>query len=377
MKIPVKRILVQLIFIANIGCILLLLLSDMAPYLNPYQWWPVALTGILFPLLLITTLLFFLFWLFTRPRKAIYSLVAILISIPGIIVTFGSSFSSSFTPAKEKGDIRLATWNVGLMNYTAPDSAAAVHNNAVILKKLQETDADIICLQEFFTAVVPGNPYNFIEQISQRMNYPYHYFSYDIPKFEGNFYSGTIIFSRHPIIDTEKVVFPKPFAGSAIKAGIIIAGDTIDMVTTRLQSVHFERNEYKELNNIKNGADSGFAGSKNIIRKLRLGYKQRVEQVELVKTLLNKSNRPLLFSGDLNDVPVSYTYAQIKNNLKDTWVNKGTGLGRTFLFLSPTLRIDQIFYNHLFKARQVKRLFSENASDHNALVADFTVKKNK
>lgn len=375
MKTSIKKTLLLIAFFCNICSIVLLLITDAAPWLNPYTWWPFALAGMVFPVFVILVLLFSVFWLFITPRKAIFSLIALLISLPNIIATFGTSIPSAFRQSKQKEDIRVLTWNTAIMNYTAPDSNTAIKNNATIFRKLKESDGDVLCFQEFFTAVIPGNRFNFIESITSSLNYPYHYFSFDISKFNGNFYSGSIIFSRYPIVDSQKIEYPKPFAGSIIKAGILVSGDTIDVITTRLQSVHFERNEYRQLNEIKNGTDSELSGLKNIIAKLRLGYKRRVEQVRLVKKLINSSNRPLVFTGDLNDIPVSYTYAQIRNNLKDVWVKRGTGLGRTFVYLSPTLRIDQIFYNSHFVARQVKRIFAEGASDHNALVADLTLEK--
>jgi endonuclease/exonuclease/phosphatase (EEP) superfamily protein YafD len=375
MKPALKKTFLRIVFILNICCVLLLLAMNAAPYLNPYTWWPIALAGIIFPLFLVIIFLFFIFWLVIKRRKAVFSLIAILISTPNILSTFGTSISSDFNQAKHKSDLRIVTWNTGLMNYTAPDSSTAVLNNATIFRKLKEIDADVLCLQEFFTAVVPGNHLNFIDSIAKTLNYPYHYFSFDVPKFDGNFYMGTIIFSRYAIADTQKIDYPKPFAGSIIRAGVIVPGDTIDIITTRLQSVHFQRDEYKQLSDIKSGTDTGLTGLRNIIAKLRLGYKRRVEQIRLVKELISKSNRPLIFTGDLNDIPVSYTYAQIKNNLKDAWVKKGYGLGRTFVYISPTLRIDQIFYNSHFTARQVKRILGEGASDHNALVADLTLKK--
>jgi endonuclease/exonuclease/phosphatase family metal-dependent hydrolase len=375
MNIIIKKTFFRIVSLLNICCIVLLLASNAAPYLNPATWWPVALAGLLFPVLIIATLLFFFFWLFTKPQRAVFSLLGILISIPNIITTFGVSLSSNFHAEKQKEDIRIISWNTGLMNYTAPDSNTAITNNAIIFKKLKEINADIVCLQEFFTAVLPGNHYNLIDSIVKTMHYPYYYFSRDYSKFNGNFYSGSIIFSRYPIADTVKISYPKPFASSIIKAGIIIAGDTIDIITTRLQSVHFERNEYEELNKIKTGSDSAFAGTKNIIQKLRLAYRRRTEQVNIVKGIITASKRPLIFTGDLNDVPVSYTYAQVKNNLKDAWINKGAGLGRTFVYLSPTLRIDQLFFSNHFNSRQVKRVFAEGASDHHALVADLYFKK--
>ncbi|MEP6711838.1 MAG: endonuclease/exonuclease/phosphatase family protein [Ferruginibacter sp.] len=375
MKAGFKKAFLWLIFFGNLCCIFLLLMGNAATLLNPARWWPVAFAGILFPLLLITTLLFALFWLFMQSKKALYSSAAILLSIPHIISTFAFNFPSAFHQAKEPRNVRIITWNVGLMNYTAGDSATASTNNKFIFKQLQEADADIICLQEFFTAVTPGKQYNFLDSISRTLNYPYHYFSRDNAKFNASFFSGSIIFSRYKIIDTLKIVFPKPFEGSIIKAGILINNDTIDIFTTRLQPFRFQSNEYKELHDIKSGSDAGFTGSKNIISKLRLAYKLKAEQVLLAKNLIAESKRPKIFTGDLNDVPVSFAYSELKNEMADVWISKGKGLGRTFKFISPTLRIDDIFYNHYFKASQVTRIMADKASDHNGVVADLLLIK--
>jgi endonuclease/exonuclease/phosphatase family metal-dependent hydrolase len=377
MTILLKKIIYKLIFITALCCSTILIISNFAPVAAPAKWWPVALLGILFPLFLGCTFLFFLILIFIKRKKAIFPFLAIVISMPNIFNSFGFSVFSTFNETKVKKQVRVLTWNVGLMNYTATDSNEAIKNNAIILHKLKQANADIVCLQEFFTAVVPGNYYNFIDSISVTMKYPYHYFSMDIPKFDGKFYSGSIIFSKYKIIDTQKIIYPKPFYGSIIKATVIIEQDTTDVFTTRLQSVHFGSSEYKELGNIKNGTDSGFAGSKNIIQKLRLGYYQRTDQLNIAKDFLNKSKRPLLFTGDFNDVPVSYTYQFLKNNLNDCWQKKGTGLGRTFVYISPTLRIDNIFFNNYYSVTQAKRIYADGSSDHNAVVSDFNlIRKN-
>jgi endonuclease/exonuclease/phosphatase family metal-dependent hydrolase len=360
----------KLFFIVAVCCSTALIVSNLAPVVNPDKWWPVALLGILFPLLLGCTFLFFFILLFIKRKKALVPFLAIVISIPNIFTSFGFNVFTTFKEDKVKGQVRVLTWNVGLMNYAATDSNEAIKNNAIILRKLKLANADIVCLQEFFTAVVPGNYYNFIDSISVTMQYPYHYFSMDIQKFDGKFYIGSIIFSKYEIIDTQKIIYPKPFNGSIIKATLVIAQDTIDVFTTRLQSVHFGSSQYKELGNIKKMNDSGFAGSKNIIQKLRLGYKQRIAQVNIAKDFLNMSKRPLIFTGDFNDVPVSYTYQFLKSNLNDCWQKKGEGLGRTFVYISPTLRIDHIFCNNYFSVTQVKRIFADKGSDHNAVVSD-------
>jgi len=371
----VKRIILRLLFWGNIGCILLLLAGNAAPWLEPGRWWPVALAGMFFPLMVVAVFLFFFFWLMVRPWKSVFSLLALLVSIPNCIITFGFAIPLKFNPYKKEGDIRIVTWNTGLMNYTAPDSNTAIRKNEIIFQKLRDSDADIICLQEFFTAVVPGHHLNFIDSIAKMTGLPYHYFSFDVPKFEGKFYSGTILFSRFALTDTQRIAYPEPFAGCILKAGVVTGGDTIDIMTTRLQSVHFERDDYRALNNLKSGSEGGLPGAKNIIHKLRQGYRQRMGQVKMLKELIRKSNRPLVVTGDINDVPVSYTYAEIRNDLNDAWIKKGSGLGRTFIYISPTLRIDQVFYSDHFEARQVDRILSGKASDHNGLVTDLVLKK--
>jgi endonuclease/exonuclease/phosphatase (EEP) superfamily protein YafD len=376
MKTTIIKTLIRIAFIANIGLIILLLLSNLAPLLNPAKYWPIALLGITFPILLIFTICFIIFWLFVKRKKSFFSIAAIFLSLPNIFSCFAFHFQPGFTQQKQNQNLRVLTWNVGLMNYEVADSTIAIENNKIIFAKIKEADADIVCLQEFFSAIVPGNHYNLIDSISKTINYPYTYFSKDIPKFDGKYYSGTIIFSRYKFIDTQKIVYPNSF-GSILKAAIYFNHDTTNIFTTRFQSVNFRKNEYRELNNIKKVSDSAFAGSKNIAKKLILGYSQRVQQISIAKQFMADQKRPVIFTGDFNDVPTSYTYSTLKKGMSDVWISKGAGLGRTFEFISPTLRIDNIFYNDFFKAQQVKRIITKGASDHYGILADFSLIKNE
>ena len=375
MKASLKTHLLTFLFYINIGCVVVVLLGNLATLLDPSIFWPLAVLGILFPILIIISSIFILFWLLVTPKRGLLSFIALLISLPNLRTTFAVNSPLPFKQIKQPGSIRLVTWNVALMNYTETDTVKAIKNNALIFSKLKETDADILCLQEFFTAVIPGNHYNLMDSIARTMNYPYLYFARDNPKFNEQFFMGTIIFSRYKIVDTFKINFSKPFIGSLIKTGIVINDDTIDVFTTRLQSVNFHRREYHDLNAIKSGKDGSFDKSKNIINKLRNAYAQRKEQVVLVKKSLNESKRPLLFTGDINDVPVSFTYSFLSKGMNDCWVNKGYGLGKTFQYLSPTLRIDHIFYSDKFNARQVKRILSGEETDHYGIIADFSLIK--
>jgi len=67
--------------------------------------------------------------------------------------------------------------------------------------------------------------------------------------------------------------------------------------------------------------------------------------------------------GDFNDVPNSYAYNTIGKGLQNTFAEKGSGIGRTFSGISPTLRIDNIFASEPFTVLQYTRI-PKKMSDH-------------
>ncbi|MBC7935622.1 MAG: hypothetical protein H7Y86_09765 [Rhizobacter sp.] len=376
MKTLLKKRLTGLFFIVNIGCILATIAGTLAPYADPVKWWPVAIAGLLFPGCIVLVILFGISWLFIKPRRSLFALATVFISIPAIYNSFGIHLFSSFNSEKQKKAIRVLSWNVGLMNYTETDTMVAIKNNITIFDKIKEAGADVVCLQEFFSEIVPGHHYNIMDSLSRTLGYPYYFFSRDVPKVDGNFFSGTIIFSRYKIIDSSKSVFPFTglYSGSIIKTGIVVNQDTIDIFSTRLQLMKFQGNEYKEVHNIKTISGNTISDTKSMIGKLRFGYNFLSQQADYVRTILDSSKRAMIFTGDLNNIPLSYTYGKVKAGLNDAWATKGKGFGRTFQYISPTLRVDYFFYDDHFKLLQVKRILENGETDHHGLLADMLIK---
>ena len=54
---------------------------------------------------------------------------------------------------------------------------------------------------------------------------------------------------------------------------------------------------------------------------------------------------PVVVCGDFNDTPLSYTYKKIKKELKDAFIEKGRGLGHTYIGEFPSFRIDYILHS--------------------------------
>jgi endonuclease/exonuclease/phosphatase family metal-dependent hydrolase len=92
-------------------------------------------------------------------------------------------------------------------------------------------------------------------------------------------------------------------------------------------------------------------------------------QADIIDQVRNNSPYPVVLTGDLNDVPNSYTYFKVRGSFKDAFLEKGYGIGRTFRSLSPTLRIDYIFTDPRFSVVQFKRE-KKDYSDHYMIVTD-------
>jgi endonuclease/exonuclease/phosphatase (EEP) superfamily protein YafD len=364
-----KKIIAGSFFFLTVICILLLLCSNLALVLNPSSWWLIGVLGLIFPLLLTVTIGCGIIWLFINRKKALLCLIAILISYQNIKNCFAFHLNDDFSEYKEEGNIRVVTWNVALMNLQAPDTQTAANNNAQILTALENLNPDVICLQEFLTTLYPGHKYNILDSISHHMNFPYRYYFLN-NNFHKDFHPGTVIFSKYKIADSSTSVFPAPFFGCVLRTGLLVDKDTIDVITTRLQSDHLQGEDYEALHNLKS---SKLAGTENILYKLKSGYKKRSEQIDMATQIISRSTRPVIFTGDMNDVPSSYTYSRISKGLQDCWLETGSGIGRTFRFISPTLRIDYILHNKYLKAVQTRRIVT-TGSDHYGLVADMKLK---
>ncbi|HRD57533.1 MAG TPA: endonuclease/exonuclease/phosphatase family protein [Ferruginibacter sp.] len=377
MKHTIKKWALHALMAGNIFFIIAALLAMLAAYVNPAKWWPVAIAAIGFPISIVILVCFALLWLFINRKKAIYSAITILLCIPGILKVFAMHPFANFQETKNENHLRVLSWNTGLMNYSTLDTNLAIKYNQQIFDKIKSANADVVCLQEFFSATKPGNHYNLMDSLSRTLGYPYYYFSRDVPKIDGSFFNGVIIYSRYPIVDSNKTKFPFSglYAGSVIKTGIAYKNDTIDIVSTRLQLMRFSANEYKELYEMKHFTSQAYANSKSLVGKIRRGYYFLSQQADIVKNVLSESKRPVLFNGDLNDIPLSYTYGTIKGSMNDAWANAGWGIGKTYQAISPTLRVDQIFYDNHFSIQQIKRIIAQDETDHNGLLADFILKK--
>jgi len=358
-----KKILIFL----NIGAAIVFLLACLAPYMNPEQWWFLSIIGLGFPVALVIQIAFIFLWLIIQPRLILISFISLLIGWKNIAVSFAFHSKRDFVQEKPGNVLRVVHWNVARFIEWSRNNNEGSHTRLKMMEQLKAQNADVLCLIEFFHSVNPIY-YDNLQYVMKELGYPYYFYSWDNDG--GDQWGGQAIFSRHRIIDSGMVRYPQPsMPESLLHADILFNTDTLRIYATHLQSVRFEREDYEKIERIKKRDDKLIENSRNIFSKLKRGFIYRSRQSELLKTELNKSPYPFIITGDFNDVPNSYTYFSIRKNTQDAFLEKGSGIGRTFPLISPTLRIDYILPSKNFDVLQFKRI-TKIYSDHFMLVAD-------
>lgn len=357
---------------ANWLVVALFLLSCLIPLLHPKSWWWVSMMGLTFPILLFLIVCFLFGWLLLlKFRLTLISLLALALGYKSIAVFVAFNSPQPFEVKKSSKAIRVISWNVARFIELARNNNSGSITRKKMLQLIREQRADILCLQEFYTSDNPGF-YNNIQAIRNQLGFKYVYFPYDKDG-DQNYYSS-VIFSRFPIVDTALLRYPRPSQPEVLlQADIDVGIDTIRVYTSHLQSQRFDKLDYQRMEKIKSREDSMFLYSIPILGKLKKALVIRSEQADIIATLLSDSPHPVLLAADLNDVPNSYTYFKVRGTMKDVFLEKGYGLGRTFRGLSPTLRIDYIFTDPAFSVLQFKRE-KKDYSDHYMLVADIQVR---
>jgi endonuclease/exonuclease/phosphatase family metal-dependent hydrolase len=349
------------------------LLACLAPHLNPRKWWPISLIGLGFAFIIVTLIAFIFFWLVFRPKWMLISLLSLAIGYKSILVFFGFHIPDKFDYNKPKDVLRVAHWNVARFVEWKRNNNKGSQTRMKMMDQIKEQNADVLCIQEFFTSTDPVY-YDNLNYVKKELGYPYFYFSYDNDG--GLQWVGQAIFSKYPIIDSGLIRFPKPALPEAlIHADIVFNGDTLRLYTTHLQSVQFAKKDFETIESIKNNDEKAVKNSRGIFSKLKRGVINRSGQANIVKDEINISPYPFILTGDFNDVPNSYTYFTIKDDdLQDAFLMRGIGVGKTFSYIAPTLRIDYILTTKNFSVRQFNRII-KNSSDHYMLVADVQFKK--
>lgn len=327
--------------------------SAYSPLLPPERLALLSLGGLAFPFVLAANVAFLFVWLFIYRRFMWLSLLACAVCFPQIRAFSPINFAKQTPP---NNSIKLVSYNILSSNL----SASTANSENPIVSYLEQSGADIICLQEFPFAVLKRNA-NARKLFAE---YPYKsYLESDESELSAK-YLGCL--SKYPILSVEMLNFNTSSNGCA-KYRIKQGADTIVIYNCHLQSNSLNddnKSAYEQLLT-KPKENLVAVGTKELVKKLRDAAVKRASQAELIIDDMNSETSPyIVVCGDFNDSPISFTRKRLTESLEDAYVNSGNGPGISYNRNKLFYRIDHILHSQGFNsyASEVDR--SIKTSDH-------------
>ena len=369
-----RRFTKKFFIIINIIIAALFLLGCYSSWANPNYFWFLGLLTLGAFYLLLLLLCFILFWFFVKPGWSLISIITIALAYKPIAQIIPFRFSTSFAKQKQENALRIMSWNVE--HFDILEHKNHPEKKEEMLDLINEYNPDIAFFQEMVGAEKDSSAINYVPSIQQKTNFTNNFYCYN-PKldFDGKHHFGIIIFSKYPIINKQTISFyPNDYNSIFEYADVVKDADTFRCFNVHLQSLKFSNSnlQYIEKPTVKDEID--LQKTKSIVSKLKTGFVKRKLQADRIAEEVTKSPYPVIVCGDFNDVPNSYAYNTIGKNLQNSFAQKGSGLGRTFSGISPTLRIDNIFASNQLQVLQYTCI-KKKLSDHFPVIADLQLKK--
>ena len=355
-----KVIVFLLATMAVVGLIAMAL-SVLSPYIRPASFvWP-AYFGLAFWAIFAFNSVVFVLLLLMWSRKAWIAVLALVISIPGMMKSY--SFGSK---TEQEKSLKVMSYNVHFFSNLDGEVTREEFVNQVI-NLVREESPDVFCCQEF-RQYLPNNNYKkCIEEFARSIGYPYS--SYN----RNNSPEGNVIFSKYPLTDAPA---ESPFVKKGFGALVTVdAGElgVFHVANVHLTSYSINDNELMVLGKPAEQRDLLDTIGVSVMHKLKQGFKQRSEQIDYVLEGMPPMDEPVVVCGDFNETPVSYVYHRMKKaGFYDSFIDAGRGVKPTYAGSLPWLRIDYVWVNDKVIPLSFERI-RHKASDHYPVVMEFTV----
>jgi endonuclease/exonuclease/phosphatase family metal-dependent hydrolase len=342
-----------------------LILSISAKYISPVLFWLPAFFGLAFPFLFALNLVLVIYWLVQFKPAIIFGLVALVMSLPTAYRYVQISLPQKKSEVKL---LKVSSYNSMLFDlYNWSHNA---QSRSSILNNLADINPDILCIQEFYTSEEKGD-FNNADTLKKLLKTKYYHseFTTTLREFD---HWGIATFSKFPIINQGKIVFQTTSNNICIFSDIVTGVDTIRVYNIHLQSVSFSKRDNQFLEDVmsEKDAENEMANSKNILRRLKRAFVKRTNQVEMIVTHMKTCPYKIIMCGDFNETAASYSYQKLSHDLKDAFIERGNGFGRTYAGKWPQFRIDYILHDQRLHCADFKRS-AETFTDHFPITAYF------
>lgn len=338
-------------FTGLIFVISLILFSSV--YISPEYLPYVGLLPFFIPVILLVNMLLLAVLILSWRKLAFLPLITLLIGYKFALITFRLNQKNENVEG-----LKVLSYNAHLFDYKSRTEGEFDPN---IFTWLQEQPADIKVFQEFFDDRTTASR-NATRLLGKDSGYEMFY-----QIIEGNPKKrsyGLAIFSRYPIINQGKI-FGENSTNGAIFADIKVKNDTIRIYDAHLESMRINSEGLENLEGLKQNY-------RQTMGKLHRGSVARSKQLKVLLEHIENSPHLVILLGDLNELPYSYAYFKLSENLNNAFEEAGRGFGFSYNRILFFLRIDHIFTSKSIKTIKFKTHREVDYSDHYPISATLT-----
>lgn len=298
-----------------------------------------------------------LLWLVVKSRNLFVSLLFIILGWGYI----GKYVQLKATTTEQAG-INVLSYNVG--HFLGDGEKKVDKNSNTIVAFLQQQEADIICLQE--TRIGWKNVFNLSEIVKKIESVDHYQYARS-----SNSY-GMVTMTRYPIVNMKEIRF-EDSRNMAIYTDVLIDLDTVRIFNVHLQSYRIDPRKYSIIESPGITEEEDIKEVKEMGAKFKQGFQLRAQQAREIRKIIDESPYHVVLCGDFNDTPASFAYHQISENMHDSFVQSGKGIGRTYVGKLPSFRIDYILHSDGFESFNFETLDFQH-SDHLPVVCSLQKK---
>ncbi|MDE3743602.1 endonuclease/exonuclease/phosphatase family protein [Maribacter polysaccharolyticus] len=330
----------KLMLFLNILAAFFMLLASITRFLSWGIFSFLSFPSLFLPYLVLVNVLFFLYWGLKGKKQVL---------LPFLILLFGYLSQDPFIKVfdansePEEGDIKVLSFNVH--GFSGIEGRKNRIPKEKIIDFINRQNADIICLQEF----------------DSRLKGSFSYYPYEFVVLNESDKSPQTVFSKFPIIAKGSLNFPDT-GNDALFVDLLIEKDTLRVYNVHLQSLQVRPRSFKR------------EATDRLLNRLNQSFQKQQEQADMVQEDAAKVAHKKIICGDFNNSQFSSVYHTIKGDMKDSFHERGFGLGRTYVFKFLPFRIDFILTDPELEVRSHKN-FDVRLSDHTPIMASFRLKE--
>lgn len=332
----------KIMFVLNLFFSCVLLLSCSIPYTSSAS---LAFISLAVPFLFLINGMFFLYW-FVQKKF-------LILMLPLFILAYGYHTLGTFIVFNEstlvdKDEDHLSIMSFNSLGFQGKESESYRENSDSIMQFIKQENPAIICFQEFDRRKIRGDDFK---------DYPFKYVDFEFGTSSNRVVQA--IYSKYRIIKKGLLEFPDSF-NSAVFADVLIKNDTVRIYNLHLQSLRIRPSSIK-----KEDSDKLFA-------RLRYLFAKQQEQSKIVRKHMNESPYRNIVCGDFNNNQFSNAYFTIKGDLRDSFLEKGYGYGKTINFWKFPFRIDFILVDPSIEVLSHTN-YVKNLSDHEPIMVSIKI----